>query len=295
MTEAHVTNDAGTPETVTMVTRPKRDRAEYMREYRARQNKSDNPPELNSETPNIPPQPEINAAPVPKQKTTERYEQETAPKVDEAGEALRRQYEELQKSEQINRQYQEQQTRRQQEQQAYVQQINQVFNFWKQSGLSPDQEQILRANTVLMIQLTDSAAQQATRQGHQFGTAEHIEAAKKAFFEQLEQARQHATAPQSTEPLPTAGNQTDPAMETPPFFKPPPAKPPRTPASHYSAPVSREVPSGNPRPGYETDERRVTLSPDEKVIAKNSGISEVEYARNKIKMLRMKASGEIQG
>jgi hypothetical protein len=75
---------------------------------------------------------------------------------------------------------------------------------------------------------------------------------------------------------------------------PPPA--PRR-SMPISAPVSRDIPmaSGERRPG------QITLNPDERFIAHTSfphlpkTEAELAYARNKRRMLQMKANGEIQG
>jgi hypothetical protein len=323
MTDTHVTNGAGTPEAVTsehMVTRPKRDRAEYMRDYRARQNNKSNNPELNSEIipetaakarkemasvqnehrPNIPPSPapELNsAAPAPEQKTTEaeKYEGETVPQADEAALALQRQIEELRKSEQINRQYQEQQNRQQQEQENYLRYLRQKFQYWKQAGgLTNEQEQFLLAGPPAVIdELTRFAAQQAVSQDHQAGSAEHEQAAQRVFHERLERLRQQV------DPIsrPSAENkeESEPAMqEIPKFFQPPPPKPARQQYVPVSAPVSREPP-GLRRSELETDPRRTTLSVEERQIAKASGLSDIDYARGKLELQRRKAAGEIQG
>jgi hypothetical protein len=63
-------------------------------------------------------------------------------------------------------------------------------------------------------------------------------------------------------------------------------------AMYVSAPPHRETPS------YSTGERplsqtSVRLSPNERSIARLSGISEADYARNKLKMMRYKESGLI--
>jgi hypothetical protein len=83
--------------------------------------------------------------------------------------------------------------------------------------------------------------------------------------------------------------------ETPRFFAPPQPKPASEPATRsaamVSAPVSREIPSGNRDLSLPT---RVSLSVEERQIAAASGISDQEYARNKIIMLRKQRSGEIQ-
>jgi hypothetical protein len=82
---------------------------------------------------------------------------------------------------------------------------------------------------------------------------------------------------------------------TPKFFAPPEPKEAPSPASVrsalVSAPISREVPSGDRLPSIPS---RVNLSADERAIAAASGISEREYAQNKIRMMRMKRDGELQ-
>jgi hypothetical protein len=82
-------------------------------------------------------------------------------------------------------------------------------------------------------------------------------------------------------------------METPPFFKPPPPPAPRPQHAPVSAPVSRSVPTGGgSRPDWETG--RTVLSAEEKEFARLSGVDEITYAKNKLRMQRMKAAGEIQ-
>ena len=290
MTETHVTNDTVTPERVTnegVVTPPKRDRAAYMRDYRARQSDKSDMPEIKSETPQHDPELIKPEAPIPVEtKTAEQYHEQIS-QADEAAIALRRQIGELRKSEELNRQ-------RQQQAAEANQQLNKLFQFWQASGLSPREEQALRSNPELMVRLTDYAMQQATGHGHVVGTAEHTDATKKLFREHLAHLHDQAMASQqSTEPTGNGHAEAETMTETPRFFQPPPPRPAPQPAPHYSAPVSRTVPNGGPRPDFETDERRIHLSVDEKAIAKASGISEVEYARNKIKLQGMKARGEI--
>jgi hypothetical protein len=67
----------------------------------------------------------------------------------------------------------------------------------------------------------------------------------------------------------------------------------RAPASggpRYGAPVTRGGSSG----GSAESKTRVTLTPQERDAARISGISEVEYARGKLKMLEAKRAGLIQ-
>lgn len=59
-------------------------------------------------------------------------------------------------------------------------------------------------------------------------------------------------------------------------------------ASMMSAPVSRETPAGN---GKRPSATRVTLTREEKEYAKISGVTEEEYAKNKIKLADMVSQG----
>ena len=54
-----------------------------------------------------------------------------------------------------------------------------------------------------------------------------------------------------------------------------------------SAPVSREVPNG----GTPRSRTRVELSPAEKEHARAAGITEAEYAKQKLRLLDLKAEG----
>jgi hypothetical protein len=274
-------------------------------------------PEIKSEIPEIksePPQPNGNAhiepqselnnkpdAPILaeiKSQTAEGYQKEIS-QADETAERLKQQISALRQSEELlrqqKRQYEQRSVQARQVNEVN-QQINQVFHFWQQSGLSPDQEQILRANPVLMVQLTDAAARQAAEQGHQVGSAAYVETARQSFFAHLERLQEQAKqTQQSPEPAPAIDNQHrgEPTMqETPKFFTAPPAPPARQPASHYSAPVSRTVPSGGPRPDYELG--RTTLTREEKEAAHQMGVSLESYAAGKLDLQRRKANGEVQ-
>jgi hypothetical protein len=57
-----------------------------------------------------------------------------------------------------------------------------------------------------------------------------------------------------------------------------------------AAPPSREAPSATGR----TTPTRVTLTAEERQIAAASGISEIEYARNKLKLMEMKRAGQYR-
>jgi hypothetical protein len=216
----------------------------------------------------------------------ERKYAEEVTKADETAEALRRQVEALRDSEALHRHAAEQAARLQQRPLTREEKLG----AWKAQGMPADQVEFLEANPQMIdySDLAAFAANEALQAGHARGSHEHMQAMKQLFDQHLAHLQAQAQA--------QAQHRAEPDMKpTPEFFQPPPPPKPRTPPSIVSAPVSREVPSGGPRPEFETDERRVVLSPDEKLVAKASGITEVQYARNKIKMLRMKASGEIQG
>jgi hypothetical protein len=125
------------------------------------------------------------------------------------------------------------------------------------------------------------AANQAAAQGHQPGSPDHQRATRQIFDRHLQAAANGA---------PTQSSPPEPAVtESPEFFRPPAPPEPPSPASYVSAPVSRgEVGSYHREPSLSS----VRLSPQEKEIARASGISETQYAANKLKMLREQASGE---
>lgn len=74
------------------------------------------------------------------------------------------------------------------------------------------------------------------------------------------------------------------AAQNPP---PPPPRPQARP-SFVSAPVSREIPTANGR----RQSGKTDLSPQEREAARISGVSEVEYAKQKLRFLEMQANGE---
>jgi hypothetical protein len=77
----------------------------------------------------------------------------------------------------------------------------------------------------------------------------------------------------------------------PEFFRPPPVREPSrsTPASIVSAPVSRDA-VGMDRPMVPN---KIKLSLEEREAARIAGISELEYAKQKIRLLGAKARGEV--
>ncbi len=155
----------------------------------------------------------------------------------------------------------------------------QKLAYWKTLGISEKEEQFLKDNPEMidLSPLANIAANQAMAAGHQRDTDDYFQATKEIFARLIEQQQQQA-APQA-------------ATETPAFFTPRPSKPAPSPGPLVSAPVSREVPTSDRAPRLETDPRRVTLSPEEMEIARNSGITAAEYARQKVRLAQEKASG----
>jgi hypothetical protein len=178
------------------------------------------------------------------------YQKETI-EADEATLRLRKQLDDLQQSEQIQRQHAERQHQQ-------TQQINQLAEF---------------------------AASEAEKQGHQRGTDGHLSAAREIFHNHLTHLQAQAQAAAAAQ---QAAANPAPAPEfsrssLPPL---PPELPERT--SHYSAPVSRETPTAS---GQRTSTTRVTLTAEEKNMAQIAGVSEVEYAKQKQRLIEEKNSG----
>jgi hypothetical protein len=147
---------------------------------------------------------------------------------------------------------------------------------WRQQGGDEGDISFLESNPEMIDRhdVTVVAAEEAAEH-HQRGTDDHRRLTKEIFDQHL--ALQQATPAASAEPSPA-------------FFAPGPAPAPAAPdrAAMYSAPVSRRE-AGSPR---EQSPSSMKLSPAEVEIAKASGISDVEYARQKQKLAQAKASGE---
>jgi hypothetical protein len=180
---------------------------------------------------------------------------------------LQKQLDELKRSEELQRQH-AQMTHTQPSRE-------QLLHAWRQGGMIPADEEFLRANPALIDnpRLTALAANEAA-QRHERGTDDHRRATKELFDHHL--ARLQARA--------------QPAAEPPEFFRAPPPPEPRSAASIVSAPVSRGEVGGYREPSPSS----VRLTPDELEIPRASGISPVEYARNKIRMQKEQRSGDRQ-
>lgn len=187
----------------------------------------------------------------------------TVAQADDAALALKRQIAALQQSEQIQRQHQAQAQR--------PISPEEKLASWKSAGMPPGEEEFLRNNIDLVAndRLTAVAAAEASRL-HQRGTEAYMRAVRKNFDRLMAQGA---------------------AQPTPQFFAVPPAPEPPGPGAYVSAPVSRETPTGAYR---EPSPSQVRLSAEERQIARASGISEVEYARNRLRLEREKRTGQRQ-
>jgi hypothetical protein len=187
---------------------------------------------------------------------------------DEATARLQRQLAELQRSEQLQRQAAAMPQR--------PLSREEKLTAWRAQGMSAEDERTLteRPQMIDHDRLTALAAHSAAQQGHERGTAAHREATRQIFDEHW--ARLQA--------------QAQPPAEPPQFFKPPSAPEPPSAASIVSAPVSRGEVGGYREPSPS----QVKLSGEEREIARAAGISEVEYAKHKLAMLRKQRAGEIQ-
>ena len=124
------------------------------------------------------------------------------------------------------------------------------------------------------LQASEAAAE-ALAAGIERDSPQFFQAVEEGFAKRIEAMNQQPAAPPA-------------AFSQPRSVAPSPAAPPDR-SSLYAAPVSRTAPTGGYR---EPSPRQVRLSPAEVEIAKASGISEVEYSRNKLRMLRERAAGE---
>lgn len=203
-----------------------------------------------------------------------------AAEADEASEALKRQLAHLQASEQAQKDFAAQVAAQRAAQMAPPPTLpadpEARIALWRQHGLSDRDAAFLSAHTELAAepQLCRLASDEAALH-HERDTDAHRAATLEAFHRLQGQQAQPA-------PAPTA---------TPEFFRPPPQPAPERPgpASYVSAPVSRGVPSGET--GYRPA-RQIKLTPQEQEFARIAGISDVEFAKQKQKLILAKANGD---
>jgi hypothetical protein len=287
MSETHATNGSAVTSDERVVTPPKRDRAEYMREYRARRAANNQSQESNSAIkpeaeiahPEIKPEPELELNKPGEQISAEQYQQKIVPEADEATRALKARIAEIEQSAELNRQYQaERQAQAHMGQRPLTR--GELLEQWRHQGMSHANLKFLEAHPELIDawQLTRESAIRAANEGHVPDTDDHRHATKRIFDGYLAEIKR-----QDAEPSPK-------------FFQPPPPPAPRRPpgkASIVSAPVSRETPSSRIYEA-ENNPKSVHLSVDQLEAARIAGVTPGEYAKQLLKMRRMQASGESQ-
>jgi hypothetical protein len=155
----------------------------------------------------------------------------------------------------------------------------------QQSGTTQAEAEFLLDHPQMMYQpkALSKALADITAQGLQRDDSpEFFQAVKERFGHHVERRQQKAARKASEQP-------------TPEFFQPPvpPPEPPaeQTQSAIFSAPVSRQVGSGG---GYQPSLSSVRLTQEQQQIARASGISDTEYARQKLRMLQAQQAGIIQ-
>ncbi len=150
--------------------------------------------------------------------------------------------------------------------------------YWQQAGMPEAELRFLEENPSMIDhdQIAAVAAQETMAAGIGRESPEFLPAVKENF----EKRFRHL--------------QAQGAAQSPEFFKPRPAPERSVPDQSYyvSAPVTRQTPTGSPR--VDSNPTKIRLSAEEKQIAAASGISEVEYAKNKIELERQKRTGQIR-
>ncbi len=187
---------------------------------------------------------------------------------DSATLALQRQLQQLRESEELQR-------RQHQAAMQRAQHMTRV-EFLQSQGLTKTEAEFFDRHEDMMAnqQQAGEAASEALAAGLERDSPEFFQAVEQNFAKRLDALNQRAAAQSA-------------------FFAPRSAPSPTPPdrSGMYSAPVSR----GSVGTGYrEPSPRQVKLTPEEQQIARASGISDVQYAANKLRMLRERASGERQ-
>jgi hypothetical protein len=203
--------------------------------------------------------------------------QDAPPASNPADTALRQQFEAMQQAQQMQRQ-----------QAAMASRIprtpQELVALWKAQGLTDREAQFLLDHQEMIARpdFIARAANEAQAQGIERDSDEYFQTIADSFNRQVEEraqrkakkAKKHAEPPPEFFTLPPA----------------PPEQPEQSMSSIYSAPVSRQVGGGS----VPTSPRSVTLTTAEREAARMSGISEMEYARNKILLMQRQARGEVQ-
>ena len=215
--------------------------------------------------PKLEPAPESPAALAEKIEEQQLEYEKRTEQADEAARALKARLAEIERSAELNRQYQAQAAQMAAQRPMTREQL---LEQWRREGVSDANLDFLQRHPEMIDgwQLTVHSANRATQEGHTPDTDDHREATRRIFHKYIA----------AGEKLAATGH--DPSLEpTPEFFK---VQPPAIPAprqqpsksSHYSAPVSRELPGDYRAP----DPRSITLNAAEAEAARISGISAAE-------------------
>jgi hypothetical protein len=192
---------------------------------------------------------------------------------DAATEALKAQIAALKRGEEMQRQQAEIQTKAAEWQQTPPSHTELLDHWEKLHGMPRTERLFLEEHPELIDnrELTAQAALQAHQHGLERGTDAFNQAVLAGFHRHLQGAQRQVERPAAPMIL---------------------AAPERDLSAIVSAPVSREAgPSadGYSRPG------RVTLTHEERAFANSIGLSEENYARQKLKLMQAKATGDIPG
>jgi hypothetical protein len=192
---------------------------------------------------------------------------------DEASVALQRQLEHLRQSERAQHEHAMRMQAAQMSQRAQPQTR---VEFLQTQGLTKAEAEFFDGNEQMMThqQEASEAAAEALAAGIERDSPEFFQVVEQGFAKRLDALNQRA----AEQPAPT-------------FFQPRTAPSPAASADRsamYSAPVSRGAIGGTREPSP----RSVRLTPAELEIAKAAGITETQYAQNKLRMLRERAAGE---
>jgi hypothetical protein len=198
---------------------------------------------------------------------------------DAATEALKAQIAALKRGEEIQRRQIEQQAELQAKAEEWKQSPpshQQILDHWEKNfGMQRLERLFLEENPALIDnpQITAEAARDALEQGLERGSDAFNQATLMAFNRRLNETRRQMEQP--TRPAPIMA-----------------AAPERDLSAIVSAPVSREAPSAGD--GSRTRLGQVRLSAEERQFARQIGLSETEYAKQKQRLVSMQLSGEAQ-
>jgi hypothetical protein len=190
--------------------------------------------------------------------------------------ALKRQYEQIQRAQQIQQQHAQRLQPPQTREQWVAALMAQSGTTQAEAEFLLDHPQMMHSPKIMQRTMADIQAAGVQRDD----SPEYFQAVESTFNRHLKRKQQKAAAKAAAEPVPE-------------YFQPtpaPPEQPEQAASSIYSAPVSRQAGGGN----YQPSPSSIRLSREEQEAARMAGISDTEYARNKLKMLRMQQAGQIQ-